>query len=321
MTQEPVKQVSQASCPTSSTPGLHFTGEGELQKGVAALLCVSVIWALLPIYWMQLTHVSALEVVCHRSFWGFLLIVALLWGQGRLFEVRDIMRNRRNLKFMVGCSIVHMFNWGFYVWAVCSGHILDAALGHYILPLLCVFFGFLLFRERPRRLQWVAIATAAVGVLGMVVWYGSLPWVGLTIAFSSALFTIMRKCVPVNAMPGLCVELLISMPLLWPYLAYLLISGNSAFMSASLGQNLWLIGAGIVTIIPQMGYAYGLCRVPLTVVSLLQYLPPTGNVLVGILLFGEVFSQDKMFGFFFIWAGLLIFILEAYHFQKTNPYR
>jgi len=94
----------------------------------------------------------------------------------------------------------------------------------------------------PRRLQWVTIATAAVGVLGMVVWYGSLPWVGLTIAFSSALFTIMRKCVPVNAMPGLCVELLISMPLLWPYLAYLLISGNSAFMSAAWDRTYGSLG-------------------------------------------------------------------------------
>ena len=89
-------------------------------------------------------------------------------------------------------------------------------------------------------------------------------------------------------------------------------------MTVSLEQDLWFIGAGIVTIIPQMGYAYGLCRVPLTTISLMQYLPPTGNVLVGIFLFNEVFTQDKMFGFSFIWAGLLFFSLEAYHFHKTN---
>jgi chloramphenicol-sensitive protein RarD len=247
-----------------------------------------------------------------------LLIVALLCWQGRLFEVRDVVRNRRNLKFMVGCSMTHMFGWGFYVWAVCSGHILDAALGHYILPMLSVLCGFLLFRERPRRLQWVAIATAAVGVLGMVVWYGSLPWVGLLVAFNSVLFASIRKHAPVNAMPGLCLELLISAPILWSYLTYLLVSGSSVFMTVNVEQDLWLIGAGIVTIIPQMGYAYGLCRVPLTTISLLQYLPPTGNVLVGILLFGEVFTQDKIFGFSFIWLGLLIFSLEAYHWHTSN---
>jgi len=184
-----------------------------------------------------------------------------------------------------------------------------------------VLCGFLLFRERPRRLQWVAIVTAAAGVVGMVVWYGSLPWVGMLVAFNSVLYAFMRKHAPVNATPGLCLELLISAPILWSYLVYLIASGNSAFMTISLEQDLWLIGTGIVTIIPQMGYAYALCRVPLTTLSLMQYIPPTGNMLVGILLFGEAFTQDKIFGFAFIWAGLLIFILEVYRFQKTNPYR
>ena len=302
-------------------PGQQFTGEGELQKGVAVLLGVNIIWALLPMYWKQLAHVSALEALCHRCFWCLLLVVILLWGQGRLFEVRDIVRNRRNLKFMIGCSVTHMLNWGFYVWAVCSGHVLDAALGHYVLPILGVLCGFWVFRERPRRMQWVAIAAAAVGVFGMVVWYGSLPWVGLIVACGCVLYAILRKHAPVNAMPGLCLELLISAPILWTYLIYLLVSGNSAFMAASLEQDLWLIGAGFVTVIPQLGYAYGLCRVPLTTVSLLQYLPPTGNVLVGILLFGEVFTQDKIFGFSFIWLGLLIFSLEAYHWHTSNTPR
>jgi len=318
MTQEPAKQVQQATCPAPSMQGLQFTGEGELQKGLAVLFSVNIIWALLPMYWKQLAHVPALEVLCHRSFWGFLMVFALLWSRGKLFEVRDIVRNRHNFKFMAGCSMVHMFSWGFYIWAVSSGHILDAALGYYILPLFSVFCGFLLFRERPRRLQWIAIATAAIGVLGMMAWYGSLPWVGLLVAINSALFAALRKHAPVNAMPGLCLELLISAPILWSYLIYLLYSGNSAFMTVSVEQDLWLIGAGVVTIIPQMGYAYGLCRVPLTTISLMQYLPPTGNMLVGILLFGEALTQDKIFGFACIWAGLLIFSLEAYHFRKRH---
>ncbi|MDR2696829.1 MAG: EamA family transporter RarD [Deltaproteobacteria bacterium] len=313
-----MKQAQQAPCPVPSVPGLPFTGEGEVRKGVAVLFSVNIIWALLPMYWTQLTHVPAFEVLCHRSFWGFLLIAALLWSRGRLSEVRDIVRNRRSLKFMAGCSISQMFGWGFYIWAVGSGHILDAALGHYVLPMLSVLCGFLLFRERPRRMQWLAIATAAAGVLGMVVWYGALPWVGLLVACNGVLFAAIRKRAPVNAVPGLCLELLISAPILWSYLVYLLISGNSAFMTVSLTQDLWLFGAGIVTIIPQIGYAYGLCRVPLTTISLLQYLPPTGNVLVGVILLGETFTQDKMFGFSLIWTGLVIFSLEAYRFHQVS---
>jgi chloramphenicol-sensitive protein RarD len=299
----------------------QFTGEGALQKGIAVLLGANIIWALLPVYWKQLAHIPTLEVLCHRSIWGFLLAVILLWGQGRLCEVKDIVRNRRNLKFMIGCSMSHMFGWGFYIWSVSSGHIIDAALGYYILPMFSVLCGFLLFRERPRRLQWAAIATAATGVLGMVAWYGSLPWVGMVVACNSVLFAAMRKHAPVNAIPGLCLELLISAPILWSYCAYLIATGNSTFLAVSLEQDLWLIGAGIVTIIPKMGYAYGLCRVPLTTISLMQYLPPTGNVLVGILLFGEAFTPDTMFGFSLIWAGLVIFSLEMYHFHRTRPHQ
>jgi chloramphenicol-sensitive protein RarD len=313
-----VKHAEKESSPAPSASGLQFTGAGELQKGVAVLLGVNVVWALLPIYWTQFTHVPAFEVLCHRAFWGFLLVVVFLWGQGRLVEVRDIVRNRRNLAFMAGCSLSQMFGWGFYIWAVSTGHILDAALGHYVLPLLSVLCGFLLFRERPRRLQWIAIATAAVGVLGMVVRYGSVPWVGLLIAVNGVLFAALRKRAPVNAMPGLCLELLSSAPVLWSYLVYVLVTGDSAFLTAGLKQDFLLIGAGILTIIPQVGYAYGLCRVPLTTISLMQYLPPTGNVLVGVLLLGEAFTPDKVFGFSFIWTALLIFSLEAYHFHQTH---
>ena len=309
------------SVPENKTPlSPAFSGEKELQRGLAVIMAVNILWALLPIYWKQLTHVSPLEVLSHRSVWGFILVSSLLWMRGGLSEVRDIVRDRQSLKFMAGCSLSHMFSWGFYIWAVGSGHILDAALGHYMLPMFSVLCGFVLFRERPRRLQWLAISVAAVGVLGMVLWYGSLPWIGLIMSSNAVLFAVMRKKAPVNAMPGMVIELLISAPVLWGYLAYLIATGNSVFFNISLEQDLWLIGAGIVTIVPQMGYAYGLCRVPLTTISLFQYIPPTGNFLVGLLLFNEAFSPDKIFGFVFIWLGLIIFTLEGIHTHRAKPH-
>lgn len=295
-----------------------FTGEGELQKGIAAVLATNILWGMLPVYWKQLTHVPAMEIVCHRSLWGFFLCLALLSLRGGLGEVRAIARNRRVMAFMAGCSFSHLFGWTFYIWAVGSGHILDAALGNYMLPMCSVLCGFLVFRERPRRVQWFAIALAAFGVGGMVVWYGKVPWMGLLVAFNSVFFASMRKHAPVNAMPGLIVELLMSAPLLWGYLAYLLITGKGVFLSMGGTQDLWLISAGIVTIIPQMGYAYGLCRVPLTTISLMQYIPPTGNFLVGIFLFGEAFSPDKVFGATFIWLGLVVFTLEGVFFRRKT---
>lgn len=293
-----------------------FTGEGELQKGFAAVLGANIIWGLLPAYWKQLTHVPPLEVLCHRSLWGFFIIAAILWLRGGLSEVRDITRNKRTLLFMTGCSLSHTFGWGFYIWAVSSGRIIDSALGNYMLPMCSVLAGFFIFRERPRRGQWLAILLAAFGVIGMVVWYGSLPWVGLVSACNAVLFATMRKQAPVNAMPGLVLELLISAPLLWGYLAYLTLTGGGVFTKIGLSQDLWLIGAGIVTIIPQLGYAYGLCRVPLTTISLLLYLPPTGNFLMGLFLFGEAFTPDRVFGAVFIWLALIIFTVEGILFRR-----
>ena len=304
--------------PTKTVGTTDFTGEGEYQRGLSVLVCVYAIWALLPIYWKQLTHVSPIEVLCHRSLWGFFLVFFLLWLRGGLSEIMEVVRNRRNLMFITGCSFSHMFGWGLYIWAVGSGHILDAALGHYMQPIFSVLCGYILFKERPRRIQWAAISLAGMSVLGMVVMFGSFPWVGLLIALNGIIFATMRKKAPVNAMPGLVLELVISAPILWGYLAYLLLTGQSTFGSIDICQDLWLIGAGIVTIIPQMGYAYGLCRVPLTTISLMQYIPPTGNFLVGLFLFNEIFSTDKIFGFVFIWIGLIVFTLEGISFRRHN---
>ncbi len=294
-------------------PSLALISQNEQRKGFVMLLCVYTMWGLLPLYWKQLTHVPPMEVLCHRAFWGFFLVLGLLWLRGGLSEIMQIVRNRRSLLFMTGCSVVHMFSWGFYIWAISAGRIVEASLGQYILPLLSVFFGFLLFKERPRHGQWVAIIIAATGVLGMVLWYGTLPWVALLTAGSAVLFAILRKQAPVGAIPGLVLEMAISAPVLWGYLLWLALTGQGAFGSTlSFSEDLWLIGAGIVTVVPQMGYAFGLCRVPLTTLSLLQYINPTGNFLVGVFLFGEHFTPDRIFGFCCIWLGLAVFTYDGW---------
>ncbi len=287
--------------------------QADLQReGLPVLLGVYIFWGLLPIYWKQLLHVPPIEVLCHRSLWGFLLVIGLLWGRGAFQEVKSVFTDKRTLKFMVGCSAAHLFGWGFYIWALGNGLILEASLGSYILPLLSAVAGYLFFKERPRRLQWVAIAVAGAGVLGMVLCYGTLPWAALLMAGNSVLFAVLRKQAPVNATPGLVVEMMLSGPFLWGYLTWLHATSQGVMGTTTLEADLWLIGAGIVTVLPQLGYAYGLSRVSLTTLSLLQYIPPTGTFLVGVYVFGEVFSGDKILGFTCIWIGLAIFTIEGY---------
>lgn len=290
----------------------------QQRDGLAVLLVVYISWGVLPIYWKQLLHVPPLEVLCHRSLWGFLLVIGLLWGRGAFQEVKNVFADKRTLKFMVGCSMAHMFGWGFYIWAIANGLILEASLGAYILPLLSAIAGYVFFKERPRRLQWIAITIAGAGVLGMVLCYGTLPWAALLMGGNSVIFAVLRKHAPVNATPGLVVEMILSGPILWGYLTWLHATGQGFLGSTSLEADLWLVGAGIVTVLPQLGYAYGLNRVPLTTLSLLQYIPPTGTFLVGVFLFGEVFSPDRILGFGCIWAGLVLFTFEGYRHHRNN---
>ena len=283
------------------------------REGVWSLLAVYILWGTVPLYWRQLGHIPPLEVLAHRYFWGVLLGAFLLSLQkGGWGEIRDTVKDRRSLLLMVACSMAHMFSWGLYIWAVSAGKVLDLSLGYYILPLLSVVAGYLAFSERPRPLQWGAIALAACGVLGMVLFYGSFPWIGLLLAISACAFAVLRKHVAIGATPGLVLELLLPAPLFWGYLIWLHATGQGATTIFFDGPGLLLIGAGILTVLPQMGYAYGLTRVPLTTLSLMQYILPTGKFMVGFFLFHEAFTRDKAFGFTLIWAGVLLFVLEGY---------
>lgn len=291
------------------------------RDGLSVLITVYIAWALLPLYWRELNHVPSFEVLCHRSFWGFFFVLGILWYQKRLGDIRSIFRDRRTLLFMTGCSAAHLGGWGLFIWAIAHGKLLESSLGNYILPMCSVLSGFFIFKERPRRGQWAAIVIAGIGVAGMVLRYGSLPWVAVGTAGCSVVFTLCRKRVPgVSATAGLVADMMLSSPILWGYLLWLHLTGQGTLGSAgqTLLQDIWLIGAGIVTMLPQLGFAYGLSRVPLTTLSLLQYLPPTGSFLIGAFVLGEPIGPDKVFGFSFIWVGLILFTIEGFYYYRNH---
>lgn len=304
--------------------GPALDNERARREGLSVLVSVYLVWAVIPLFWRQLDHVPPFEVLAHRSFWGFIFVFGMLVVQGRLKELAPIFRTKRTLFYMGGCSAVHVLSWGLFIWAISNGRLLESSLGSYILPMCSVLSGFFFFKERPRRVQWIAIAIAGIGVAGMVVRFGSLPWVALLTAGCSVFFTYCRKHVPeVGATPGLVADMLLSSPLLWGYLIWLHATGQGSLghPDFTLAQDILLVGAGIVTMIPQLGFAFGLSRVPLTTLSLLQYLPPTGAFLIGAFIFGEPFGPDKVFGFVFIWAGLVIFTIEGYRYHRKHMRR
>lgn len=276
-----------------------------LPHGIAAYLS----WGLLPIYFKLLPDVGAVEMVASRILWSLLLMAAILAATGALREFGRNLRNGRVMLAMTGSATLIGINWLVYIWAVGEGHILGASLGYFLNPLVNVALGVLVLKERLRGLQSVAILFAAVGVAMMAVSALATLWISLTLAFSFALYGLIRKVAPIGPRQGLAAETLILSPLAAAYLIWLASSGTVHFGSDP-KTTILLILSGIVTSVPLLLFATAARRMPLSALGLLQYLAPTLQFIVG-LFYGEHLSGSQLAAFAVIWMGLVIFTADS----------
>ena len=302
----------------SAVPGIDAA---EHRRGLWMALGAFVIWGLMPLYWRLLDHVPSLEIVAQRVLWSALLVVAWLgWKHGRGW-LRNTVPDARTAALLTASGLLIGFNWGLYIWAVNAGHVVETALGYFINPLLNVLIGVAFLRERLRPLQWLAVAIAAAGVLWLTVRHDGLPWIALALAASFALYGLIRKLVAVPPVRGLGVESLVLLLPAVALLAWLHVGPGdrvplSPGVDASLrhGPATWLLlaFAGVLTALPLIGFAYAVQRVSLTVVGLMQYLAPTLQFLIGVLVFHEPFDRDRAIGFGVIWVALALFAAEGW---------
>lgn len=275
-----------------------------------------VLWGLMPLYWHLLKAVPSLQIVVHRIVWSTLLVAAwLFWKQGRGW-LRTALARPRAAWMLALSGLLIGFNWSLYIWAVNAGHVVETSLGYFINPLLNVVIGVLFLHERLNRVQWASVALAAMGVLWLTFNYGSFPWIALALALSFGLYGLIRKLLAIDPVAGLGVE---SVYLLLPALA-LLVWGEwhgHGVMAAvdnggwALGLGALLVVSGALTALPLIGFAYAVRRVPLSTVGLMQYLAPTLQFLIGVLVFHETFDRDRAIGFVFIWAALAMFAVDG----------
>ena len=293
---------------------------GRNVPGLAAGAGAFLLWGLFPCYWKALKSVPAPEILCHRMVWSLVFVGLVITVWGRWGEVGRAVRSRRNLLFFLASSTLLGINWLTYIWGVNAGFVLDASMGYYINPLVNVLLGFIFFKDRLRRFQIVAIILAAVGVANLVVNYGRFPWIALTLAFSFGLYGLMRKLVRVESLPGLFVEsMLMSLPAT-AYLIWVHSSGNGALGGGSLRIDLLLGGAGAVTAMPLLLFAFCARRLRLVEVGVLQYLAPTCMFLLGVFAFGEPFTPAHLITFACIWTGIAIYTLESiWYLHKYAP--
>ena len=292
---------------------MSAVGTGPLdRRGVWIAVAAYVAWGLMPLYWHVLKAVPAMQIMAHRVVWSAVLVVGwLLWRQGWDWW-RTIAARPRMLAALALSGAVIAFNWGLYIWAVNAGHVVETSLGYFINPLVTVALGVVVLRERLRRPQWIAVACAAAGVAWLTWSAGSPPWIALGLAGSFALYGLVRKLVPVDAVAGLGVE---SLFMFLPALAYVLWAeaghGGGFIGGWSLGTQLLLVFSGVVSAVPLVAFAYGVRRIPLSLVGLLQYIGPTLQLLLGVWFFREPFTAVHALGFGAIWLGLAIFAGEG----------
>ena len=281
----------------------------NLRRGYALGLSAYVIWGLFPLYFKAIQEVPALEIVVHRVLWSALFgaILLFFWKHpGWWGELRD---NPKRLAVLAASGALIAVNWLTYVWAVNNGRMLEASLGYYINPLVNVLLGMLLLGERLRRLQWVAVGLAALGVAQQVWQVGSLPWVSLVLALSFGFYGLIRKQAPVAALPGLVVETWMLLPAALIWLAVTPQAGNGSW---TMPEIFWLAAAGPITLVPLICFNAAARHLPYTTLGFLQYLAPTLVLLQAILLFGEPLEPAKLLAFVCIWAGLAVYSVDAW---------
>lgn len=290
-----------------------------MNKGIWYAAGAYAFWGLFPIYFKYLQHVPALQVVGHRIFWSFVILAALLLHGGAWRAFRAAALNYRVLRVYAIAALLIGINWLVYVWAVNAGRIVETSLGYFITPLLNVFLGVLFLHERLRPWQWIAVGFAAVGVIYVTVSNGALPWVALTLGFSFGIYGLVKKTAPLGSIQGLTIETGVLLLPAACYLLYTAETGAAAFLHADIGTDLLLLGSGVITLIPLLLFASATQRIPLSLLGVVQYIAPTLQFLLGVLVYGEPFTQVQLLGFAIVWTALVIFSVEGLLTRRPPP--
>jgi chloramphenicol-sensitive protein RarD len=290
-----------------------------MNKGIWYGIGAYVTWGLFPIYWKWLHNVPALQLIGHRILWSFLLLFIVILASRQWSVFRAAALKPHVLRIYFVAAVLIGINWLVYVWAVNAGFIVQVSLGYYINPLLNVLMGVLFLRERLRPLQWIPLGLAAAGVLYLTWAFGSLPWISLTLAFSFCIYGLVKKTAPLGSLYGLTLETGL---LFLPALLYLLCAdaiGQGAFLHTGAISDVLMMGAGLMTTIPLLMFASAARRIPLSLVGILQYIAPTLQFLLGVLVYGEPFTHTQLIGFGIVWVALILFAVEGYLASRAQP--
>lgn len=282
----------------------------KLQGWHYALLCYMT-WGMFPIYWSPLyqSTMPAEQILAHRVVWSAVFVVFLLLLFKQWQSVWNAIKQPKILGIFLLSALMIGINWLVYLWALVNQHILDASLGYFINPLLNVFLGRVVLKERLNITQLVALLSTMIGILWLAIPAGQIPWIALMLAGSFAVYGLIRKLAPMEALVGFSLETFLMLPFALAYLYFCQMQGIFVFSELTSLQTVVLLGSGIATALPLIWFAMGARKISMSLLGMLQYISPTLQFLCGVLLFGESLSLERLVGYAFVWFGVIVFLL------------
>ena len=286
----------------------------ESAKGILAMIAACVVWGLSGIYYKALSHVPPEQVLSHRALWSFLFFAGVLLVQGRISALGEALGSRRNALLLICATAMISLNWLVFISSVQTGHATEASLGYYIFPLLSVLLGRLVFGELLTRAQGAAIGLAALAVAVLAFGLGVAPWIALVLGVSFALYGVAKKKLPLGPVVSVTAEVLLILPVA---LAVIWWTGGAGFLGGTTDAAM-LAFSGILTGLPLILFSYAAKRVRLGTVGVLQYLNPTLQFLVAVLVFAEPFTPWHSVAFALIWSAVAVFSFSALRQERAS---
>ena len=290
----------------------------DMRRGFAFGVAAYGLWGILPIYFKAIAAVAAVDIVAHRVLWSLPFLALLLFVSRGWGEVAQAIRRRRTLLLLLVTAVLIAINWLLYVYAVTSGHILAGSLGYYLNPLVNVLLGRFILKERLSWLQWGAIAIAAAGILALIGGALDQLWISLTLAATFATYGLLRKIAKVEPVAGLAIETALWFPVALAWLAWRYAAGTPSFGSTQ-SESALLLLAGVVSTIPLLLFTGAARLLPYSTLGMLQFLAPTLQFLLAVLLYGEAFTRAHAIAFGAIWTALALYMLALIRAPRAPP--
>jgi chloramphenicol-sensitive protein RarD len=276
-------------------------------NGIIPALLAFLSWGFAPLYWKHLAHVSSSVILAHRILWSFALLGIFIALKGQMSEIFSGFRSKRTFLIFCLSTVLIAANWYLFIWAVNSGQVLQASLGYYINPMVNVLLGVFVLRERLSRGQLIATVLASLGVLILAFHHGHFPWIALSLAMTFGWYGLLRKIAPLGSLEGLCFEtLLLTLPAAI-FLQFAPASSNGSIDAATLAL---LAGGGIVTSVPLLWFASAARNLPLSQIGFFQFISPSCQFLLAVLVYHEAFTISHLLTFGLIWSSLIVYCVD-----------